>query len=74
MDDGVVRPFVPSDGDYRWNGVDLLRYKDDGAAPFRDVTRQTLFRGPDMRGELRYFEVAARGPFDARTSCRMCTR
>ena len=59
--DEVVRPFVPSDGDYRWNAVDLLRYKDDGAAPFREVTRQTLFRGPDMRGELRYFEVAARG-------------
>lgn len=61
MSDSPVRAFLPADGDYRWNAVDLLRYKDDGGAPFRDVTRQTLFRRPDMHGELRYFEVAANG-------------
>jgi quercetin dioxygenase-like cupin family protein len=61
MSDDVVRPFAPLAADYRWAGVDILRYKDDGAAPFRDVTRQTLFRRPDLRGELRYFEVAAGG-------------
>ena len=30
-------------------------------APFRDVTRQTLFRRDDLAGELRYFEVAPGG-------------
>jgi quercetin dioxygenase-like cupin family protein len=59
--DGLVRRFAPDAGDYRWSAVDLLRYKDAAASPFRDVTRQTLFRRADMRGELRYFEVAANG-------------
>jgi quercetin dioxygenase-like cupin family protein len=57
----MVRSFAPAAADYRWDGVDILRYKEEGSAPYRDVTRQTLFRRPDMRGELRYFEVAARG-------------
>jgi quercetin dioxygenase-like cupin family protein len=61
MTDCPVRAFAPSAGDYRWDAVELLRYKDEGSAPFRDITRQTLFRRPDMRGELRYFEVAAGG-------------
>jgi quercetin dioxygenase-like cupin family protein len=56
-----LRRFLGDAGDYRWDAVDLLRYKDEGAAPFRDVTRQTLFRHADMRGELRYFEVAPGG-------------
>ena len=58
MTESPVRAFAPLAGDYRWNAVDLLRYKEDGTSPFRDVTRQTLFRRPDLRGELRYFEVA----------------
>jgi len=57
----VVRAFAAAEQGYRWDGVDVVRYKDEGAAPFRDVTRQTLFRRADMRGELRYFEVAAGG-------------
>ena len=61
MNESPVRAFAPLAGDYRWNAVDLLRYKEDGASPFRDVTRQTLFRRPDLRGELRYFEVAPSG-------------
>jgi quercetin dioxygenase-like cupin family protein len=60
IDDAPVRRFV-RDREFRWDGVDLTRYKDEGAAPFRDVTRQTLFRRPDMLGELRYFEVAPGG-------------
>jgi len=47
--------------DYRWDGVSLLKYKDEGAAPFKEVTRQTLFSRPDLAGELRYFEVAPGG-------------
>jgi mannose-6-phosphate isomerase-like protein (cupin superfamily) len=61
MSESPVRPFDPLGDDYRWTAVELRRYKEDGAASFRDVTRQTLFRRPDMRGELRYFEVAPGG-------------
>ena len=61
MNENPIRAFIAAAGDYRWDGVELLRYKEEGSAPFRDVTRQTLFRRPDMRGELRYFEVAPNG-------------
>lgn len=57
-----VRRFVPeAAGNFRWEAVELLRYKDEGGAPFRDVTRQVLFAQPDQSCELRYFEVAANG-------------
>lgn len=61
MSESPVRPFLQQDGAFRWSGVELRAYKEDGAAPFRDVTRQTLFARADMHGELRYFEVAAAG-------------
>ena len=48
-------------GDFRWEEVDVLAYKQDGAAPFKDVTRQVLFESPDLPAQLRYFEVAAGG-------------
>ena len=47
--------------DYRWDGVELLPYKEDGRALFKAITRQTLFSDPDLRGELRYFEMAPDG-------------
>ncbi len=46
---------------YRWEDTDLLAYKEEGSAPFKAITRQTLFRHPEMKGELRYFEMAAGG-------------
>lgn len=49
------------DGSFHWEGVGTLQYKQDGSAPFKDVTRQVLFDGVDMPCELRYFEVAAGG-------------
>ena len=61
MNENPVRAFVAAAGDYRWDRVELLRYKEEGSASFRDVTRQTLFHRPDMRGELRYFEIAPAG-------------
>jgi len=61
MSERPVRPFVQQDDAFRWSGVELRTYKEEGAAPYRDVTRQTLFSRADMRGELRYFEVAAAG-------------
>jgi quercetin dioxygenase-like cupin family protein len=48
-------------GDFRWQDVERLRYKDEGAAPFKDVTRQVLFTQPDQACELRYFEIAPGG-------------
>jgi len=54
---GPVRRF----SDYRWEDTGLLAYKEEGAAPFKAITRQTLFKHPGMKGELRYFEMAAGG-------------
>jgi quercetin dioxygenase-like cupin family protein len=48
-------------GGYGWQGVERLQYKDEGSAPFRDVTRQVLFAPPDQGCELRYFEIAPGG-------------
>ncbi|GIL04086.1 MAG: cupin [Betaproteobacteria bacterium] len=57
-----VRRFAPdAAGDYRWQAVEVLRYKDEGTAPFRDITRQVLFAPPDQASELRYFEIAPGG-------------
>ncbi len=48
-------------GDFHWQDVDVLRYKEDGGAPFKDVTRQVLFDGGGLATQLRYFEVAPGG-------------
>lgn len=45
----------------RWQDVEVLEYKQDGSAPFRDVTRQVLFEDPALACQLRYFEVAPSG-------------
>ena len=55
-----VRPFAAG-GDFRWEGVELMRYKADGTAPFKDVTRQVLFEDPSVAAQLRYFEVSPGG-------------
>ena len=57
-DKSAVRPH---EGGYRWGGVELHAYKQEGSAPFRDITRQTLFRDEKLAGELRYFEIAPGG-------------
>ena len=53
--------FRASKGGFRWSGVSLHAYKDEDSAPFRDITRQTLFKADDLAGELRYFEIAPGG-------------
>ena len=58
MNDGPVRRH---DGAFHWQGVDVLAYKQEGSAPFKDVTRQVLFDDAAMKAQLRYFEVAAGG-------------
>jgi len=54
---GTIRAFA----DWRWSEVPLHPYKEDGAAPFRAITRQTLFNDPGFGCELRYFEMDAGG-------------
>jgi len=57
-----VRRFAPgAAGELGWTGVERLRYKEEGSAPFRDITRQVLFSQPDQQCELRYFEIAPGG-------------
>jgi mannose-6-phosphate isomerase-like protein (cupin superfamily) len=51
----------PETGSFRWQDVPVLAYKQDGSAPFKDVTRQVLFEAPTLGCQLRYFEVAPGG-------------
>ena len=57
MDDTLRR----ARADYRWDGVERMPYKDDGAAPFRAISRDVLFSEPALGCELRYFEMEAGG-------------
>jgi len=54
-------PFRSFGGDFRWDDVSLLAYKEEGAAPFKSITRQVLFQDTELKCELRYFEVAPGG-------------
>src|SRR6266513_1182745 len=58
MADTIVRRH---DGSFHWEGVDVLAYKQEGSAPFKDVTRQVLFESDSLAAQLRYFEVAPGG-------------
>jgi len=58
MTDKLVRKH---DGTFHWEGVEVLAYKQEGSAPFKDVTRQVLFDDPSLATQLRYFEVAPGG-------------
>jgi quercetin dioxygenase-like cupin family protein len=46
---------------FRWDGVTNLPYKEEGSAPFKDITRQILFADARLQCELRYFEMDAGG-------------
>ena len=48
-------------GDFRWEGVAHLPYKEDDGTPFKAISRQILFADPHQKSELRYFEVAPGG-------------
>src|SRR6202000_2520537 len=39
----------------------MLAYKEEGAAPFKAITRQVLFGNSELACEMRYFEVAPGG-------------
>jgi quercetin dioxygenase-like cupin family protein len=53
--------FRLAQGGFRWEGVGLLAYKEDGSAPFKAITRQVLFQRPELGCELRYFEMQPGG-------------
>lgn len=57
MSDDLHRRFR----DFEWEGVPRQPYKDDGAAPFKAISRQVLFSEASMGCELRYFEMAPGG-------------
>jgi quercetin dioxygenase-like cupin family protein len=66
MDVSAAAAPVRAFDDFRWQAVAHLPYKErpykeDGAAPFRAISRQVLFDDPALRCELRYFEMAADG-------------
>jgi quercetin dioxygenase-like cupin family protein len=47
---------------FRWEGVPVVPYKEDGGTHFKGVTRQVLVRDTDGLGaELRYFEIEPGG-------------
>jgi quercetin dioxygenase-like cupin family protein len=46
---------------FRWEGVAHQPYKQDGSAPFKDISRQVLFHEDALGCELRYFEMDAGG-------------
>lgn len=48
-------------GDFRWDGVDVLAYKAEGSAPFAGITRQVLFEDDQLASQLRYFEIEPGG-------------
>jgi quercetin dioxygenase-like cupin family protein len=61
MDSEQASNFRGAHEDFRWEGVAHLPYKQDGSAPFKDISRQVLFHDPALGCELRYFEMDANG-------------
>jgi quercetin dioxygenase-like cupin family protein len=55
------QPFREFRENHRWDDVACMPYKEDGAAPFKAISRQVLFAEPKLGCELRYFEMAAGG-------------
>jgi len=45
----------------RWERVDLMQYKQEGSAPFKDISRQVLFDDPALAAQVRYFEMQPGG-------------
>lgn len=61
MDTEEPPRFRPASDAFRWDGVAYQPYKQDGEAPFRDISRQTLFHDDALACELRYFEMDTGG-------------
>src|ERR1700744_4077099 len=61
MDIETAPTFRAAREDFRWDGVAHQPYKQEGSAPFKDISRQVLFQEDALGCELRYFEVDAGG-------------
>ncbi|HBK04754.1 MAG TPA: cupin domain-containing protein [Acetobacteraceae bacterium] len=61
MDIEPAPNFRPVTEDFRWEAVAHQPYKQDGSAPFKDISRQVLFHEDTLGCELRYFEMDANG-------------
>jgi quercetin dioxygenase-like cupin family protein len=61
IDPGTTAPRFRAFDGFRWDGVDHRPYKEEGAAPFRAISRQVLFEEAALGCELRYFEMDAGG-------------
>ena len=61
MDIEQAPNFRPTTADFRWEAVAHQPYKQDGSAPFKDISRQVLFHEGSLACELRYFEMDAGG-------------
>lgn len=46
---------------FAWQAIERLPYKEAEAAPFKAISRQTLFSDSRLLGELRYFEIKPGG-------------
>ena len=57
MDSETPPLFRPVKEDFRWEAVAHQPYKQDGTAPFKDISRQVLFHEDSLACELRYFEM-----------------
>jgi len=56
-----TKTFRAAREDFRWDDVAELAYKQDGSAPFKDISRQVLFEDPSLGCQLRYFEMQPAG-------------
>jgi len=61
MDTDQSPNFRASDQAFRWESIAHQPYKEDGSAPFKNISRQVLFHEDSLRCELRYFEMDAGG-------------
>ena len=61
MDQESAPPFRLAQTGFRWDGVTHMPYKQEGSAPFKDISRQVLFHEDNLGCELRYFEMDAGG-------------
>jgi quercetin dioxygenase-like cupin family protein len=61
MDTEHAPNFRPAQDGFRWDGVAHMPYKQDGSAPFKDISRQVLSDDPALSCQLRYFEMDAGG-------------
>jgi quercetin dioxygenase-like cupin family protein len=61
MDIETAPTFRSAREGFRWEAVAHQPYKQEGSAPFKDISRQVLFHEDALGCELRYFEMDAGG-------------